>query len=76
MLACYVVANFAYQAAQPFYNAMLPELVPVEHQGRLSGMGAAVGYIGSIAGVMLVIILTGVLIYFYGWQRRMQRVRY
>jgi raffinose/stachyose/melibiose transport system permease protein len=30
----------------------------------------------TIAGVMLVIILTGVLIYFYGWQRRMQRVRY
>jgi hypothetical protein len=25
---------------------------------------------------MLVIILTGVLIYFYGWQRRMQQVRY
>jgi UMF1 family MFS transporter len=54
VLACYVIANFAYQAAQPFYNAMLPELVPVEHQGRLSGIGAAVGYIGSIVGVMLV----------------------
>jgi raffinose/stachyose/melibiose transport system permease protein len=30
----------------------------------------------TIAGVMLVIILTGVLIYFYGWHRRIQRVRY
>jgi raffinose/stachyose/melibiose transport system permease protein len=30
----------------------------------------------TVAGVMLVIILTGVLIYFYGWQRRMQQVRY
>ena len=54
VLACYVIANFAYQAAQPFYNAMLPELVPAEEMGRLSGIGTAVGYVGSIVGVMLV----------------------
>jgi UMF1 family MFS transporter len=54
VLACYVIANFAYQAAQPFYNAMLPELVPVEERGRLSGLGTAVGYVGSVVGVMLV----------------------
>src|SRR3954466_9943509 len=38
------VANYAYQAAQPFYNAMLPELVPPEELGVLSGLGTAVGY--------------------------------
>jgi len=54
ILAAFVVANYAYQAALPFYNAMLPELVPPEEQGRLSGMGTAVGYIGSIAGVLLI----------------------
>jgi MFS transporter, UMF1 family len=54
VLACYVVANFAYQAALPFYNAMMPELVPVEERGRLSGLGTAVGYVGSIVGVVLV----------------------
>ena len=54
VLACYVVANFAYQAAQPFYNAMMPELVPAEERGRLSGMATAVGYVGSIVGVALV----------------------
>ena len=54
VLACYVVANFAYQAAQPFYNAMMPELVPAEERGRLSGMATAVGYVGSIVGVVLV----------------------
>jgi len=37
VLAAFVLANFAYQAAQPFYNAMLPELVPVEERGRLLG---------------------------------------
>lgn len=54
VLACYIIANFAYQAAQPFYNAMMPELVPVEERGRLSGLGTAVGYVGSIVGVVLV----------------------
>lgn len=54
VLAAFVVANFAYQAALPFYNAMLPGLVPREEQGRLSGIGTAVGYVGSIAGVLLI----------------------
>jgi UMF1 family MFS transporter len=54
VLAAFVVAMFAYQAAQPFYNAMMPELVPVEERGRLSGFGTAVGYVGSIVGVLLV----------------------
>ena len=33
---------------------MMPELVPVEEQGRLSGFGTAIGYVGSIVGVLLV----------------------
>lgn len=55
VLVAFVIANFAYQAAQPFYNAMLPELVPAEEQGRLSGFGVAIGYVGSIVGVLLVV---------------------
>ena len=55
VLAAFIVANYAYQAAQPFYNAMLPELVPVEEQGRLSGIGTAVGYVGTIVGLLLVV---------------------
>jgi MFS transporter, UMF1 family len=54
VLAAFVIAMFGYQAAQPFYNAMLPELAPPSEQGRLSGFGTAVGYVGSIAGVLLV----------------------
>jgi UMF1 family MFS transporter len=54
VLVAYALAGFAYQAAQPFYNAMLPELAPPEEQGRLSGFGTAVGYVGSIVGVFLV----------------------
>ena len=54
LLATFVVADVAYQLALPFYNAMMPELVPPEEHGRLSGFGTAVGYLGSIAGVLLV----------------------
>ena len=53
VLTAFVIANYAYQGAQPFYNAMLSELVPVDHRGRLSGLGAAFGYVGSITGVVL-----------------------
>ncbi len=53
VLAAFTLANYAYQGAMPFYNAMLPELVPVDHRGRLSGTGAAFGYVGSITGVLL-----------------------
>ena len=55
VLVAFVIANYAYQAAQPFYNAMLPELVPAEEQGRLSGIGTAVGYVGTIVGLILVV---------------------
>jgi raffinose/stachyose/melibiose transport system permease protein len=34
-------------------------------------------YMGSaVAGTMLVIILAGVLVYLFGWQRRLQQIRY
>jgi UMF1 family MFS transporter len=54
VLLAFVVANYTYQAAQPFYNAMMPDLVPPEERGRLSGIGTAVGYVGTIVGLLLV----------------------
>jgi UMF1 family MFS transporter len=54
VLLAFVLANYAYQAAQPFYNAMMPDLVPPEERGRLSGIGTAVGYVGTIVGLLLV----------------------
>ena len=53
VLTAFTLANYTYQGAQPFYNAMMSELVPIDHRGRLSGTGAAFGYIGSIVGVLL-----------------------
>ena len=54
LLAAFAAANVAYQLALPPYNAMLTELAPASERGRLSGLGTAVGYVGSIAGVLLV----------------------
>ena len=55
VLLAFVIANFTYQAAQPFYNAMMQDLVPPEERGRLSGIGTAVGYMGTIVGLLLVV---------------------
>jgi UMF1 family MFS transporter len=55
VLLAFIVANYTYQAAQPFYNAMMPELVPPKEQGRLSGIGTAVGYAGTIVGLLLIV---------------------
>ncbi len=54
LLAGFAVANSAYQLALPPYNAMMPGLAPPADRGRLSGLGTALGYVGSIAGVLLV----------------------
>lgn len=54
LIGAFIVANYAYQGALPFYNAMLPELAPLREQGKLSGLGTALGYVGSIVGLALV----------------------
>jgi MFS transporter, UMF1 family len=54
LLATFAVANTAYQLALPPYNAMLAELTTPGDRGKLSGLGTALGYVGSIAGVLLV----------------------
>jgi len=46
ILGAFVLANWAYQGAMPFYNAMMFELVPPNELGRLSGFGTALGVRG------------------------------
>jgi len=53
VLAAFTAASYAYQGALPFYNAMMPELAPVDYRGRLSGIGTSLGYVGTITGVLL-----------------------
>jgi UMF1 family MFS transporter len=54
ILTAFILANWAYQGAMPFYNAMMFELAPPSELGRLSGTGTALGYVGAIVGVLLV----------------------
>ncbi len=56
-LVLIAVANFAFEVAYVFYNAMLPEICPEERLGRLSGWGWGLGYGGGL--VCLVIVLLG-----------------
>jgi len=50
-LACFVIANVAYQAGLQFYDALLPEVSTEENRGWIGGIGVGVGYIGSYLGV-------------------------
>lgn len=54
VIAIFIVADYAYQATLPFYNAMMPELAPPDRWGRLSALGAVLGYTGSIVGVLMI----------------------
>jgi UMF1 family MFS transporter len=46
-LALFVVANFLYQVSLVFYNALLPSVAPPGRQGRISGLGVGLGYLGQ-----------------------------
>jgi UMF1 family MFS transporter len=48
----YVIANVGFEGALVFYNAYLPDIVPREMQGRVSGLGFGVGYLGSAIGLI------------------------
>jgi len=53
-LLAFGIANFAYQAALIYYDALLPDVAHPERRGRLSGVGVALGYLGTIvAGLLL-----------------------
>ena len=58
-LAAFAVATVAAEVAAVFNNAMMPHLVPPERLGRLSGTGWAVGYVGGLASLVLVLGLLG-----------------
>lgn len=54
-LIAFAVANFSYQVSLVFYNALLPAVSREGNRGRVSGFGVALGYVGAIAGMYLVL---------------------
>ena len=53
----FVLANVGFEGCLPFYNAYLSELVPSGRQGRVSGQGFALGYLGSALGLGLALLI-------------------
>ncbi|MCA9916908.1 MAG: MFS transporter [Anaerolineales bacterium] len=51
----FILAEIGYRSAQVFYNALLPEIAEPHEVGRVSGNGWAIGTIGGI--LCLIIIL-------------------
>jgi UMF1 family MFS transporter len=54
-VVAFVVANYAYQGGLVFYNALLPVVAAPTRVGRISGYGVALGYLGAIVGMVLVL---------------------
>ncbi len=52
-----VLATIGMEGGLVFYNSFLPEIAPVEYQGRVSGWGFAVGYAGSILSLLIALPL-------------------
>src|SRR5512143_3656023 len=53
-LLLFSIANFGYMAALAPYDSLLPEVSKGVNIGRVSGLGVALGYFGSIGGLMMV----------------------
>jgi len=52
-LCLFGVANLCYQLGTVFYDALLWSVAPPQRMGRISGFGAAFGYLGSALGLLL-----------------------
>jgi UMF1 family MFS transporter len=55
LLLAYGIAAVGVEFATVFNNAMMPSLVPPDNMGRLSGTAWAIGYVGGILSLILVL---------------------
>jgi UMF1 family MFS transporter len=56
-LCAYIIATIGSECATVFNNAMMPGLVPPGRIGRLSGAGWALGYVGGIVALIVMLAL-------------------
>ena len=55
-LILFTIANFSYQAALIYYDSTLPVVSKPTTRGRVSGIGVAVGYLGTIVIALLILV--------------------
>lgn len=48
-----ILANIGFEAGLVFYDAFLPELATPREYGKISGYGFAMGYVGSLATLLI-----------------------
>ncbi len=53
----FIIANFGFNSGNVFYNALLPDIVKRKDIGKVSGWGWAVGYIGGLVALLLILPL-------------------
>jgi MFS transporter, UMF1 family len=61
-IVLFVLADIGYRAAQIFYDGLLPEIARPEEMGRVSGLGWAVGTVGGIVILLLLIPLESLVV--------------
>ena len=54
-LVLFIVSNTGFQTGLALYDAFIPEMVDEKYYNKVSGIGYAVGYIGSLLSVVLVL---------------------
>lgn len=50
----FVLSNIGFEAGLVFYDAFLPEITQPKNFGRVSGYGFAMGYLGSLATLLII----------------------
>jgi UMF1 family MFS transporter len=55
ILVLFSLSNFFYEGGIVFYNALLASVADPENVGKVSGFGVALGYSGSVVGMVLVL---------------------
>jgi len=52
-IVLFIIANVGFEAGLVFYDSFLPEITTPKNFGRVSGYGFAMGYLGSLASLLL-----------------------
>ena len=58
----FIIAEIGYRSGQVFYNSLLPEIAEPEDMGRVSGNGWAIGSLGGILALLIllpIIVIVG-----------------
>lgn len=56
-LVLFIFANIGFESGLVFYDAFLPNLTEKKNFGRVSGYGFAMGYVGALAVLLIIMVM-------------------